>query len=236
MKIIVFFILFLACINLSAAETGENALNVSYSALSRYSEDQTIPEQETFILSVDDEKSVFAKIVDDKIETHNYMIFKNYPQSGEVSLKDECDYTYKCYYTEPMPDFDWQMLDGDSIVCDYKCQKAKVTYRKRTWIVWYSLDLPYPDGPWKLSGLPGLILKAQDVAGDFSFSAFKVRTGKMPKVSFSFRGYDKVTPRKYEELYSSQFEVLGVYFVIGGQKKAVESRIPCLLEELDDKE
>ena len=76
MKIIVFFILFLACINLSAAETGENALNVSYSALSRYSEDQTIPEQETFILSVDDEKSVFAKIVDDKIETHNYMIFK----------------------------------------------------------------------------------------------------------------------------------------------------------------
>ena len=233
MKFIVCFIILLASINLGATEK-DNALNVSYSAFTRYSKEQAVPEQEMYVLSINGEKSFFAKMNDGNFETHHYMIFKNYPQSGEVSLKDECAYFYKCYYTEPIPNFDWQMIDGDSLVCGYHCQKAKVTYRKRTWIVWYSLDLPYSDGPWKLSGLPGLILKAQDVDGDFSFTAFKVQTENMPKVSFSFRGYAKVTPRKYEDLYCSKFEVSGIFIEVDGQKKPLESQIPCLLEYLDE--
>src|SRR3712207_8163725 len=43
------------------------------------------------------------------------------------------------------------------------------TFRGRTWRVWFALDIPFPDGPWKLCGLPGLILKAEDSKGHFSF-------------------------------------------------------------------
>ena len=48
---------------------------------------------------------------------------------------------------------EWKLVDGDSIICEYPCKKAITTFRGRTWTVWYTLDLPYSDGPWKLCGL-----------------------------------------------------------------------------------
>lgn len=87
--------------------------------------------------------------------------------------------------------FDWQLLDGDSIVCGYPCHKAVTTFRGRTWTVWYTLDLPYSDGPWKFCGLPGLVLYAYDSEDKFRFNCIGIEKGdgheikmKMPKSGF----------------------------------------------------
>ena len=84
--------------------------------------------------------------------------------------------------------FDWQLQDGDSIVCGYLCNKAISTFRGRTWTVWYTLDLPYSDGPWKFCGLPGLVLYAYDSEDKFRFNCIGIEKGdgheikmKMPK-------------------------------------------------------
>ena len=84
--------------------------------------------------------------------------------------------------------FDWQLQDGDSIVCGYPCHKAITTFRGRTWTVWYTLDLPYSDGPWKFCGLPGLVLYAYDSEDKFRFNCIGIEKGdgheikmKMPK-------------------------------------------------------
>ena len=84
--------------------------------------------------------------------------------------------------------FDWHLLDGDSIVCGYPCHKAATTFRGRTWTVWYTLDLPYSDGPWKFCGLPGLVLYAYDSEDKFRFNCIGIEKGdgheikmKMPK-------------------------------------------------------
>ena len=41
-------------------------------------------------------------------------------------------------------------------------QKAECDFRGRHYIAWFNPKIPIPDGPWKLRGLPGLIIEAYD--------------------------------------------------------------------------
>lgn len=84
-----------------------------------------------------------------------------------------------CYlYTEPTPKIQWQLKTDTVNMIDYQCQKAIGTFRGRTWTVWYTPELPINCGPWKLGGLPGLILKASDETGEFSFVAIGIEQPK----------------------------------------------------------
>ena len=97
--------------------------------------------------------------------------------------------------------FDWQLLEGDSTVCGYPCHKAQTTFRGRTWTAWYTLDLPYSDGPWKLCGLPGLILHACDSEGKFVFNCIGIENGDGHPFTYKIGNHDNiVSAERAEEL------------------------------------
>ena len=52
-----------------------------------------------------------------------------------------------------------------------ECVEATANYRGRTWTAWFAPEIPVQDGPWKLCGLPGLILEAHDANSDYIFEA-----------------------------------------------------------------
>ena len=107
----------------------------------------------------------------------SFIVQKNSPKPDTLMLLYQ-GVTHTFYNYEPIPAQDWQPEEGDTLIADYACQKARCDFRGRQWTVWYTLDIPYSNGPWKLGGLPGLILKADDAAGDFSFTCIRISTAK----------------------------------------------------------
>lgn len=68
----------------------------------------------------------------------------------------------------------WQILNESKNILDYKCKKAVGEFRGRKYIAWFTTDISASYGPWKLGGLPGLILEAEDDKGIFKFTARRI--------------------------------------------------------------
>ena len=75
-------------------------------------------------------------------------------------------------YKEPIIK-NWKLVAGTKVINTIICKKAEVTFKGRNWIAWYSSEIPLPYGPYKFSGLPGLIIKITDDKGDFDFELIK---------------------------------------------------------------
>ncbi len=74
------------------------------------------------------------------------------------------------YYNEPFTEIEWSINDSTKNILGYDCIMAETDYHGRHWEAWFSPDIPLQDGPWKLCGLPGLILEATDSTGQHSFT------------------------------------------------------------------
>lgn len=75
------------------------------------------------------------------------------------------------HYTEPYEVQEWTVCDSTKNILGYDCIMATADYHGRHWSVWFTPDIPIQDGPWKLSGLPGLILEASESSGQHRFTA-----------------------------------------------------------------
>ena len=75
------------------------------------------------------------------------------------------------YYTEPLGEIQWEIGDSTKNVLGYECVMATANYHGRDWSVWFSPEIPMQEGPWKLTGLPGLILEATESTGQHGFVA-----------------------------------------------------------------
>ena len=70
-------------------------------------------------------------------------------------------------YEEPQPVLGWNVSGEHRQICGYDCIKATIRFRGLEWTVWFAKEIPLPYGPWKLGGLPGLILEAEDCRKHF---------------------------------------------------------------------
>lgn len=91
--------------------------------------------------------------------------------------------TYHVGYTEKTELPEWTVhTDSTTQILGYGCVYATCTYRGRDWEAWFTPEIPIGEGPWKLAGLPGVVLKAQDSKGQYFYEAESVRTEELPKV------------------------------------------------------
>ncbi len=105
-----------------------------------------------------------------------FSYYKDYPTEGK-SLQIEDVALTKCQCTESIETPNWQLIpDSTADIIGNHCQLAKTNFKGRTWYAWYAEDIPMQEGPWKLCGLPGLILKAYDENQEYVFTAIGMST------------------------------------------------------------
>ncbi|MDE6561578.1 MAG: GLPGLI family protein [Muribaculaceae bacterium] len=94
-------------------------------------------------------------------------------------------------YTEPFSEMLWEIGDSIKNVLGYDCVQATSDYHGREWTVWFTPDIPIQDGPWKLRGLPGLILEATTGDGIGFFADGIEQTAKQIKNVYGSEKYEK---------------------------------------------
>ncbi|WP_310557213.1 GLPGLI family protein [Flavobacterium sp.] len=78
------------------------------------------------------------------------------------------------YVKEKKATINWKLLAETKKIGNFECHKAKAFFRGREYTAWYTNEIPVPFGPWKLQGLPGLILEAYDTDEKFYFCMRKL--------------------------------------------------------------
>lgn len=81
---------------------------------------------------------------------------------------------------EKKPNYNWSLSADNANVLDYECQNASCNFHGKEWHVLFSEEIPVSAGPWKLGGLPGLIMKAEDEDGTHSFEAVQIFMEEAP--------------------------------------------------------
>ena len=124
------------------------------------------------------------------------VIYNNYPKSRRT-IQDAIFFDYYIFEDDNLPQQWTIIVDSVKTILEYTCHKATCSYRGRNYEAWYSPDLPVNAGPWKFSGLPGLIMSVQDTKGHYTFEIKGLMKAKEPieYIEYSNRKYSH-TDRK----------------------------------------
>ncbi|NIK73115.1 GLPGLI family protein [Thermonema lapsum] len=137
----------------------------------------------------------------------------------------------------------WHFLDETTTLAGFRCHKAQAEWMGRKWTVYYTRDIPLPFGPWKLQGLPGLVVWAES-SGSAPYRFELIGVEKIVDEQFSpglfyrpelAQQYVKVKHRqalknlyvRYQEplkVYKSKITAIGLN-IEGAEEKIKQSRI-----------
>ncbi len=75
----------------------------------------------------------------------------------------------------------WIIKDSTKNIEGFQCLKAEGVCKGRTYVAWFCPEIAIPAGPWKLSGLPGLILEAYDLRKSIMFDFKSITNTNLPE-------------------------------------------------------
>lgn len=107
----------------------------------------------------------------------------------------------KIFY-DSNPKFNWVLKNETKLIHGIKCRKAITKQFGRKWEAWYTEEYPFPVGPYKFFGLPGLILKINDTKKYYNFEAFRIKKYKNKTFSLNTSQYLKTDAKKFWEVYN----------------------------------
>ena len=102
--------------------------------------------------------SVYMKVKNGGSDPFGHIIFKDYKHNNIVERKGG----KLVQIISDSFSIKWQISAETKSIKDMVLQKAECDFRGRHYIAWFNPKIPVPDGPWKLRGLPGLIIEAYD--------------------------------------------------------------------------
>ncbi|WP_144283215.1 GLPGLI family protein [Chryseobacterium echinoideorum] len=133
----------------------------------------------------------------------------------------------KLRYQEKI-DLKWMLYSETKMINGIKCQMAATNKYGRRWIAYFSRDYPQSLGPYKFTGLPGLILELYDTRDDYHFTASKIE--KHTKTfAFNLGEYKNFPKEKYlKAKYNMDFTMAAFDGIEGEDKRNLEKALEKL--------
>jgi GLPGLI family protein len=134
---------------------------------------------------------------------HMPLVWIGHP-SGKTTVREFIfPHEYEGY--EPTPYTAWTLTDDTLTVSGYHCQQATATFREVEWHVWYTEEIPSSAGPWRLRGLPGMIVEAKSEAHTFCLAEVRQEASPITAPDQS----PDVHRMKYAKLLKHKNEIYG---------------------------
>ena len=109
------------------------------------------------------------------------------------------------YYKTESPETAWNFTGRTKTIRGIECTEANGRLHGRDWTIWFAESIPIFEGPWELSGAPGLILEAYDSENEHQFTLAEMR----PDTSLILRavkdGRKNVTRDKMRDLRAASY-------------------------------
>lgn len=180
------------------------------------------PRQEEMNLYINTNASLYRRFTEEDSEFHRHMQGGGQRETYDLNLI--LDRTASLYHSvenqvmvnterigpqmyqirESLQPIAWEIEDEQKQIGEFTAQSARGHFAGRDYQVWFVADIPLPFGPWKLQGLPGLILEARDSKNDVIFTFKSLEQMKGPAVNLTFPdGIKQMTGAEYEKTYNA---------------------------------
>lgn len=116
----------------------------------------------------------------DSINKANHSQLTNWTSQIPVTRKKNSNkninYTFvdDQLYSYPTEDLiQWKLSDKTKKHLHFDLQQATANFGGRKWTAWFTKEIPLSEGPYKFTGLPGLIVLLEDDRNQYSFALVK---------------------------------------------------------------
>jgi GLPGLI family protein len=99
-------------------------------------------------------------------------------------LYSNARFSNRFLYKETPTKIQWEITNTIKKMEGLTVQKATTKFRGRNYVAWFTPEIPVSLGPWKLNGLPGLILEAYDTNKEMLFLFKKIEYPYKNKIKF----------------------------------------------------
>lgn len=132
-----------------------------------------LSEADTIVTQIDD-LTVNKVIIQRSSNPQKIEIQKDFNHNSLLSLEPVYREKDLFLVEEDLPEIKWVTHNEKKVILGYETQKATTQFRGRDYEVWFTQAIGIYDGPWKLSGLPGLILEVKTKDGFLEFEAYEI--------------------------------------------------------------
>jgi GLPGLI family protein len=101
-----------------------------------------------------------------------YTVAKNY-QNGNVDFRNRIG--MDAFKVTEDRKIAWKILPNKQKIGNWETQKATTEFGGRKWTAWFCNDISIQDGPYKFSGLPGIIVKLEDQTQSHVFNLVGIK-------------------------------------------------------------
>lgn len=104
---------------------------------------------------------------------------------------------------------DWSITNESKNWEGYALSKATTTFRGRKYEAWFAFEIPINAGPWKFSGLPGLILEVRSLDGSLEIKPTGISNIDQQEIPdflndseiISHTDFNRCLDKEYEQSY-----------------------------------